>query len=362
MTQPQYGYPPQQASQYPPAQGYPAPAPAYSQPAPQGYAPQPQYGYPPAPAPGYGYPPQAAPQQPPAQPLAQGSLDDFYNQPSSGGGVNLKFTDANNLPMIGKRYVFRVARPIGKGDVQQQTDKQNNPLTWRDGSPKFVMIVPGQLVEPDPAYADGVVKWYCKGMARDELSRAMAEAGAPEGAPEHNAVIAVTLQGVKPSGPGMNASHQFAIQYWRPQGAAPVGQGVVPQPEPQQVAAPTANYQPAPTTYAPPAGQAPAPQYAEHAAAPQGYAPQPAYAPQGPGQAPAQAPTYQAAPNYQPAPATAPQAHGMPPQQPQSAPVQNQQPVQQPLPMQLPTPDQMTPEQQQLLQRMVGQNQAPAQQ
>lgn len=265
---------------YPPAppQQYPAQMP--QQPA-QGYA-QPQYP---------GYPQQAypTPQQAPAQPsapLATGTIDDYYSQPTVGGGAGLKFSE-NNIPIIGQSYVFQVTRPIGQGDIQQQTDQQGNGLFFRDGRPKFVMIVPVQLLEPSPNHPDGLAKWYVKGAARDELARAMAEAGAPEGPPEAGAVIRVTLTGTRNSGAGRNPAHVFAIQYVRPQGAppvqpaaAPVAQAPAAQPEQAPVVStatgvPVVHQQPVPQVAQPVAQQAAPPVAAPQAQVPQQGAPQP---------------------------------------------------------------------------------------
>lgn len=230
MTQQQYGYAPQ-GDPYQ-QQGYGQQQ--YNQPAPPTYPPQQGYGQPQyqqAPPPGYGQqygqqPPQGygqpqGPQGPPAQPLAQGTLEDFYNQRSASGGQGLKFTDdRTNQPMIGKRYRFRITRPLVNGDVQQQTDKFGNGLTHRDGQPKLVLVVPVQLVIPDPLFPDGEAVWYVKGQARDELTRAMMEAGETETLPQMGAVVDVELARLKPSGKGMNPAHVFAIQY-TPAGAVP---------------------------------------------------------------------------------------------------------------------------------------------
>ncbi|MGH3717013.1 MAG: hypothetical protein ACRDT4_26670 [Micromonosporaceae bacterium] len=228
--QPQHLAPPMPQAP-PPAQYQPYP----QAPAPQQYAPQPQYApAPPAPAPG--------------------TLDGFYSQPSTGGGASLKFEAA------GQSYVGIVTRPITNGDVEQQTEQATGrPAFFRDGRPKLVMKVPLQM-EPSPAYPDGLAQWYVKGQARDELARAMAEAGAPEGPPEQGAVIQVTLTGTRPSGAGMNPAKLYRVVYRRPDGAAPVA---------QPVAAP----QPAPTPVPPaapvPPQAAPAPQPAAPVAAPQ---------------------------------------------------------------------------------------------
>jgi hypothetical protein len=239
---------PQQQPQFPPAapqpQGYPPqPPPAlYSPPQPQAPYAAPQ-GYPPPQAPQYGQPPQyAQPQMPPPIP---GTLDDFYSQPSTGGGKALAF----EAP--GTSYVGIVTRPITDADIEQQTNPQNGaPAFFKDGRPKFVLRIPLQI-QPCPAYPDGLAQWYCRGSGRDDLVRAMAEAGAPEGPPEAGAVITITMTGTRPSGPGLNPTKLFAVQYQRPQGAKPIaksypGDGMPdPTPPASPPAAPPA-YQPAP--------------------------------------------------------------------------------------------------------------------
>jgi len=302
-AQPQYpNYPPPQAPQYP---QYPA-----QQPYPQQYAP----------------PPQA-----PAQPLAAGNLDDFYNQPSAGGGAALKFEQ------IGTRYVGIVTRPIGNGDIQQQTDVHQRPQFFKDGRPKFVMKVPLQM-QPSQLYPDGLAQWYVKGAARDELVRAMAEAGAPEGAPEQGAIIDVTFTSQRPSGAGMNPAKLFQVRYTRPQGSqaapAPAAPPVATSPAPGQVTSPPAP----PVQPAPPANYPPAP------AQQQQYAPAPD--PQQYQQPAAPAPQQQYAPAPQQQVAQPPQAAPVPPAQPNG-------PTPQP-------PSDLSPEQQALLAQLTG-AQAPAQ-
>jgi hypothetical protein len=255
---------PQQYAQ-PPMPQYPQQpaAPAYPQqyPAPQAY-PQPQY-----PA-QQGYAQQYAPQAyaapaPVAPPLPAGTLDSFYEQPSSGGGPSFKFMDANRAPMIGKSYVGIVSRPVTNADVRAQTDQSGKPITYKDGRPKFVLVVPMQ-VPPSPEFPEGVAGWWVKGQAREELARAMAEAGAPAGPPEAGAGIRVTLVGTRPV-PGYSPAYQYRIEYMRPTGAqpapAPVAQPV-PQQMPQQFGGPVEQYNnpAAPAQYAPAPQQAPMPQ------------------------------------------------------------------------------------------------------
>lgn len=178
---------------------------------------QPQQGYPPA-QPQQGYYPPAQPQQgyyPPAQPQQEptvdGSIDDFFAAPSSAGGPSLKFKDRP----IGTSYTGVVARAVTDSDVRQQTDLGGRPLTAKDGRPKFVMVVP-LTVEKSEDYPEGSAAWWVKGQSRDELLRAMEEAGAPSKVPEKGAAIRVTLTGQRPI-PGMNPQYLYSVEYVSPQ-------------------------------------------------------------------------------------------------------------------------------------------------
>ncbi len=200
MTQPQFpqqfGAPVQQPQQFPP-QGFPQQQ--YQQPMPV------QPGYP---AQQYNFP--VPPQAQPAPQLAAGSLDDFFGQPTVGGGQALKFT------VVGDSHTFTVSRVITKADVQQQTDTRNIPQFFKDGRPKFQMIVPATL--PDGSAAT----WYVKGATREALGAAMTKAGvpgAPQCAPEAGATIRVTYVGDKQNGAGYNPSKLYHVEYARPQGA-----------------------------------------------------------------------------------------------------------------------------------------------
>lgn len=202
--------------------------PAYAQ-APAQYAQQPQQQYAPQQfMPGVPQP-YAAP-QPPAPPLAQGSIDDYFDQPSVGGGDSLKFTQ------VGESYIGIVARAMSNGDIRQQTDSNRNPLAYNDGRPKFVMVVPLAQVarvvngQPQGFSQDGLGAWWVKGQARDELVRAMAEAGAPQGAPEAGAAVQITFVGERAGRAGFSPSKQFSVVYRRPQGAAPVAAQPAPAP------------------------------------------------------------------------------------------------------------------------------------
>ncbi|PSK96678.1 hypothetical protein CLV30_12560 [Haloactinopolyspora alba] len=222
--------------------------------------PAPQYPQPPAQPMGQPYP--QAPQQPPAQPLAKGSLDEFFGQPSAGGGPAISWKGKPD----GTTYIGIVSREVTSGDVQQETDPQTGqPKTYRDGRPRFVMIVPLH-VQANQEFPEGQARWYVRGQARDELVRAMAEAGAPSGPPEAGAVITVTLTGRRGSGGGI-PSNVFAVRYQRPDGATaqppvPQTEQPAPQPQPAPVQQPQPQPQPQPQYAQPPAPApaAPAPQ------------------------------------------------------------------------------------------------------
>lgn len=200
------------------------------------------------------------PMQPPVQPLVQGTLADFFSQPSTGGGPVFSW---KGKP-IGTTYGGIVSRAITNADVQQQTMPGSNvPAHYRDGRPKYLMKVP-LTVQPTPEFPDGQAQWWVSGSARDELARAMAEVGCDANAvPEAGAAIVITLTGERPSGPGMNPSKTYRIQYRRPQGALPAGVPVHGQALAADIGRQMAQQQPVPTpqpagpVYTPEAYQAP---------------------------------------------------------------------------------------------------------
>lgn len=312
-AQPQYPapiYPVQQPYAQLPAPTYPQQQPAY----PQAYA-QPQYA---APA-------------PPAAPLPTGTLDGYYQQPSSSGGPSFKF---NGKP-IGTSYAGIVARPVTDSDIRAQTNNAGQVQTYKDGRAKFVMVVPMQ-VQPSPEFPEGTAGWWVKGQARDELARAMAEAGAPAGAPEAGAGIRVTLVGQRQV-PNMNPQLLYRIDYMRPGGAAPV-----PAPQPVAQPAPVQQMQqPGPQSFANLTGGPPM-----QATPTQGVQ----FAP-----APVVQQIQQPMPQPAPVPQAAPQPAPVPVQQP--APVPVQQPAPMPVPVGAPaaTPAGFSPEQAELFAKLTGQ-------
>lgn len=320
--------PPAQQPGYPPQQGYP-PA--------QGYPPPPQQ-------PGYPAPPQyAAPAA--AAPLARGSIDDFYGQPTA-SGKSLSF----DRKPPGTAYAGYVARTITHADIQQQTDIRRTPLFHPDGRPKYVMIVPLQM-QPSAEFPDGRAAWYVKGADRVELERAMEAAGLPSGTPpEAGAQITITYTGDRPI-PGLNAQKVKTVAYQRPAGAphhAASQQQLAMAPEPAgqatrdmvtgngnypvaSGASPAMNQQPAYAMAGPPAPQdqppwqQPAPEQHVQAPAHGQYTPQAAYQ----------------------------QATGQPAPQQYAPPPQQQAPAQQPMQ----APPGLSPEQQAALAAITGQQQ-----
>lgn len=222
MSQPFYG--PQQPVPQVPGQQYQVPA--------QYQVPVQQY-------------PQAPTTPVPAVPQT-GSLDAFFSQPSSAGGPSWKF---NGKP-IGTTYTGIVARKLTNGDVRVQTNNAGQPVTTRDGRPKYVLVVP-LIVEQSPEFPDGRASWWCKGQAREELVRAMAAAGcdAPtiEQGPEEGARITVKLAGTRQI-PNMNPQLLYEVTYERPAGVVQQAQQseVAPAPAPAPAQVPAAPAQPAP--------------------------------------------------------------------------------------------------------------------
>lgn len=248
----QPGYPQQQYPQQPIQQGYPA------QP---GYPQQPQQGYPQQ----YAQQPMGQ-MAPPAPPPAQsGTLDDFYNQAVAAGGPGISWKDKQ----IGTTYVGTIGATC---TVQQDTDYTTKmPMFQRDGvTPKWVMLIPLTQVQSNfatfngaPEFPDGEVVYYARGKDKEELNRAMAEAGC-SGAPQPGATFQVTLAQRKPNRQG-NPTNVVQIRYTPPNGQAhqaapqqaPVAEAPAPVQQVQQPQAPAP--QPmapqVPQQYAPPAQQ-----------------------------------------------------------------------------------------------------------
>lgn len=229
----------------------------YQQPA---YPQQPQYAPPPQfpQAPPQGYYQQPVPQAPPTPPpapVASGTIDEFYSQPSAAGGPGISWKDKP----LGTTYAGIIS---GVCRVQQDTDfDSGRPLFQRDQvTPKWVMLIPLSSVQsnfqtPVPEFPDGEAVFYVRGQARDELVRAMGEAGC-SGEPQAGAAFQVTLTQRKPNRKG-NPSNIVQIKYVPPGGVAHQAQPAaetgaaspapeqLPQQAPVQQVQPTQQFQPA---------------------------------------------------------------------------------------------------------------------
>lgn len=261
MTQQPYQqpYPPQQYAAPPaqPQQAYPPQFPGYPQqaaPAPMApaYPPQPPYQQP------YAPPVQTGP---PAAPLADGSLDAFYSQPNTGGGPGVSWKGKPD----GYTVQGLVPRDVTNADVTQEvgapnTQEAGRPQFYRDGRPKFVMAVPLQVMA-SAEYPEGEARLFVRGQLRDELARAMGEAGV-DGAPKAGAVITITLVQRK-QGRGAIPQNVFAVRYTPAGGAVPpVQQPQAPAPQQAQQYQPPVQQvpaQPPVQQYQPPVQQAYAP-------------------------------------------------------------------------------------------------------
>lgn len=335
---PQGGWqqPPPQQAPYPPAPPQQAPPQGGWQPPYDGQQPGPQQwqqpgGQPQAPQQNWQQPPpqqnwqqpgpypqmpqqggwqQPGPQQgwqqppgPPQPPMPRATMADYFDDPATGEGQSIgTFFKNGSQPIFGQSLTFQVARPLGDGDIQIQTIKGTNQVaTFRDGRPKKVLIIPVTF-QPNAKFTDGRGTWWVRGQARDELARAMADAGVPADenghrVPESGAQITLTLMGTRPVQGGFNDANIWQVMYYRPAGAA---NGHAPAPQAAQQQAPQ-GYQPQPYATAPPGQalpQAAAPEMAQMAqqqggqfaqagapvgpGAPQGYQPQPQFAQQGP--------------------------------------------------------------------------------
>lgn len=218
-------------TQQPFNQGYPPAQPQYpAQPAPQQY----QQPYAPQqPVQQYAQPQyqQQAP-VPQGPPPAQGSLDQFYSQPTAASGPSISWSVNGQQKPLGTSYAGIVARDVIDADVQQDSDPKTGQLkTYRDGRPKFFMKVPLK-VQPSPEFPEGEATWYVRGQSRDELARAMAEAGV-SGSPKGGDALSITLVDRRPSRGGGMPANIVQVRYQSANGQQVPAQQPVQQAQPQ---------------------------------------------------------------------------------------------------------------------------------
>lgn len=274
MNQPQF----QQPQYYAPQAPVSPPQAQFQQPqyAPQ-YAPQPQFAQP-------------APQVAAPEPvLARGTLEDFWDQPSvTGGGAGV--TKFFNGKQQGHWLDMIVSRDLLHSDTRQQTDINGVPQAYKDGRPKFVLIIPVTVTASSDGshgsfFPEGNATIWVKGALKDEFARALAAAGMRE--IKGGTRIIMTGAGEKPSNrPGFSATKLYQINLFAPDGqvatvqvAQPVQEAPAPVPAPGLPAAPASPFQaPAPVAPSPVPG-APVAQVTSAPAAPAPAAPPIAPAP-----------------------------------------------------------------------------------
>lgn len=238
-----------------------------------------------------------------AQPqAARGTLEDFFNQPTGGGGpsVTSKFF---NQRIQGSWLQLTVASDVTNADVQHQKTPQGVLQYFKKNGqddltrPKLVLVVKVQVTGSSDGthttvFPDGQASlWLKKGPVTDNLCAAMAAAGDPSGFPKGGAQMVMQSAGEQASRTvGFNATKLYDFQYAAPAAtadptpsvtapapsiapaiaAAPVTVAEVPPTAPTAPATQTVAAPPAvPTVSAPPAVPAPAPNFTAPPAPPQ---------------------------------------------------------------------------------------------
>jgi len=161
----------------------------------------------------------------PAPQLARGTLEDFYNQPTGGSAPSITSKFFTKRAM-GSWLSLEVTRDVTNADVRQQTTPQGQPQSFRDGRPKFVLVVPVRVTGSSDGthvteFPDGEGSLWVKGVLADELRRAMTAAGDASGYPKGGAQIVMVSAGEKASRtPGFSATKLYQLQYAGPVGIA----------------------------------------------------------------------------------------------------------------------------------------------
>jgi hypothetical protein len=276
--------------------------------------------------------------------LARGTLEDFLNQAGGGAASVTKFfTDQR---VNGHWLQLQISRDLLQSDVRQQTDNNDRPATDRAGNPKFVLVIPVNVLGSSDGshqgiFTEGVASVWIKGVTKDGLLSAMATAGVPK--PDQallnghlgGASFVMISKGTRaPQKSGYSATKLYDFQYTPNGREMEVTPEAAPSPtwasapgtveELQQTAQVASGFPAAPPAPSippmPPTPGAPAPGAPQFQAPPPGYQPQMA-TPGGP--APMNAPAAVATPPAPPAAAPngyAPQGYPDPAQQYAQAP------------------------------------------
>ena len=158
----------------------------------------------------------------PAPVLARGTLEDFYNQPTSGGGGPSVTSKFFNKRIQGSWLQLEVVSDVTNADVRQQTDPSGKPQTFKDGRPKFVLVVKVKVSGSSDGthvteFPDGLGSIWVKGVLADELKRAMAADGDATGYPRAGAQIVMVSAGEQAARTvGFAATKLYQLQYAGP--------------------------------------------------------------------------------------------------------------------------------------------------
>lgn len=164
-----------------------------------------------------------------AQPqAARGTLEDFFNQPTGGGGpsVTSKFF---NQRIQGSWLQLTVLSDVTNADVQHQKTPQGVLQYFKKNGqddltrPKLVLVVKVQVTGSSDGthttvFPDGQASlWLKKGPVTDNLCAAMAAAGDPSGFPKGGAQMVMQSAGEQASRTvGFNATKLYDFQYAAP--------------------------------------------------------------------------------------------------------------------------------------------------
>lgn len=156
------------------------------------------------------------------QTLARGTLEDFYNQPTGSGGGPSITSKFFNKRAFGSWLQLEVAADSTDADVRQQTTPQGIPQTFKDGRPKFVLVVKVKVLGSSDGthvteFPDGMGSLWVKGVLADELRRSMAAVGDASGYPKAGAIIVMSSTGEQASRtPGFSATKLYKLDYANP--------------------------------------------------------------------------------------------------------------------------------------------------
>lgn len=164
----------------------------------------------------------------PQQAAARGTLEDFFNQPTGGGGPSVTSKFFNKRPQ-GSWLQLTVLADVTNTDVQHQKTPQNVLQYFKKNGqddltrPKLVLVVKVNVTGSSDGshvteFPDGLASlWLKKGPVTDNLVRAMTAAGDPSGYPKAGAQMVMQSAGEQASRTvGFSATKLYDFQYAAP--------------------------------------------------------------------------------------------------------------------------------------------------